>query len=255
MPSSPTHPTFARSARGLCLLAFCAGLNLAGVNLASVSVAHAADAQDYSAAERSLFMTHHLRNVSPPSTLHYRFHKGGTAEAGFDDKVAIHLEREPNGACCAGRGEFLSAERRVVLPDIEHAEGNPVILYFLERDVRDMQRLTKGQPNHFRKRIRMAIYDDARVRDAQFDYQGQRIAGQEITISPYLADPSRDRFEQYAGKEYVFLLSDAVPGGVFGIRTRSGPAGSTAEPLILEEMVIDGGTLPAPAANPVAKAS
>ena len=249
MPSSPTH-SLTRFAKRLCLLALCGGLNLAGV-----AVAHAADAQDYSVAERSLFMTPHLRNVSPPSTLHYRFQKGGTAEAGFEDKVAIHLDPEPNGECCAGRGEFLSAERRVVLPDIEHAEGNPVILYFLERDVRDMQRLTKGQPNHFRKRIRMAIYNDARVREAQFDYQGKRIAGQEITILPYLADPSRDRFEQYAGKEYVFLLSDAVPGGVFGIRTRSGPAGSTTEPLILEEMVIEGGTLPAATSNPATKAS
>ncbi|MDD3676543.1 MAG: hypothetical protein PWP11_44 [Thauera sp.] len=236
--------------RHLGALALCAALGLG-----QASFVRAADAQDYSEAERSLFMTNHLANVSPPSTLNYRFHKGGTAEAGFDDKVAIHLDREPNGDCCAGRGEFLSAERRVVLPEIEHAEGNPVILYFLERDVRDMQRLTKGQPNHFRKRIRMAIYNDARVRDAQFDYQGRRVEGREIIISPYISDPSRDRFEQYAGKEYVFLLSDAVPGGVFGIRTLSGPAGSTAEPLILEEMVIDGGTLPAVTANPAAKAS
>jgi hypothetical protein len=241
--------SFAFTFRHLGALALCAAL------IGPASVVRAADAQDYSVAERSLFMTNHLRNVSPPSTLSYRFHKGGTAEAGFEDKVAIHLDREPNGDCCAGRGEFLSAERRVMLPDIEHAEGNPVILYFLERDVRDMQRLTKGQPNHFRKRIRMAIYNDAKVRDAQFDYQGKRVEGLEITISPYLSDPSRDRFEQYAGKEYVFLLSEAVPGGVFAIRTRSGPAGSAAEPLILEEMVIDGGTLPAITANPAAKAS
>lgn len=205
----------------------------------------AADEQDYSAAERSLFMTKHLANVTPPNALQYRFIKAGSLEDGFDDKVRILLEREADGTCCSGRGEFLSAERKVVLPDVEHAEGNPVILYFLERDVRDMQRLTKGQPNHFRKRIRMAIYNDAQVRPAQFDYQGRAVEGEEITIKPYLADPNRHRFEEHAGKEYVFMLSDAVPGGVFGIRTRSGPEGKLAQPLIIEEMVIDGGVLPA----------
>lgn len=217
---------------------------LALAALAAPMVLQAADDQDYSAAERSLFLTKHLANVTPPHTLSYRFHKAGSLEQGFEDKVRILLEQEPDGRCCSGRGEFLSAERRIALPDIEHAEGNPVILYFLERDVRDMQRLTKGQQNHFRKRIRMAIYSEAQVRRAQFDYQGRTIEGEEISIKPYLADPNRQRFEEHAGKEYVFMLSEAVPGGVFGIRTRSGPEGQLTQPLIIEELVIEGGALP-----------
>ena len=48
------------------------------------------------------------------------------------------------------------------MPDIEGGEGgNPVTMYFLENDVRGMQRLTKGSQVHFRKQIRMALYKSA----------------------------------------------------------------------------------------------
>ena len=35
-----------------------------------------------------------------------------------------------------------------------------------------------------------------------------------------LSGPLRARFEKLANKQYVFTLSDAVPGGVYAVRTR-----------------------------------
>lgn len=223
-------------------------LNLSGA-------AAAEDVPDYSAAEQALFMTDHLRDVSAPTVLRYRFHKEGALEAGFDDEVSIVLEARADGSCCDARGNFLSGARRIALPDIEDAQGNPAILYFLEHDVRDMQRLTQGQPNHFRRRIRMAIYQDARVLETRFEFKGQSISGRTISVTPYVDDPNRVRFEQHAGKEYLFMLSDEVPGHVFGIRTRSGPVGGLGEPLIVEEMIIDGGAPPAETLPTTAEAS
>ena len=46
-----------------------------------------------------------------------------------------------------------------------------------------------------------------------------RWAGKEILIKPYQDDPNRARFEQFTRKQYVFVLSDAVPGGVATIRS------------------------------------
>lgn len=209
--------------------------------------APAADRQDYSAAERALFMSEHLQGIEAPARLDYRFRRSGTLEAGFDDEVHVQLDARADGACCRGSGEFLSGERRIHLPAIDDARGNPVLLYFLEHDVRDMQRLTKGQPAHFRKRIRMAIYRDAQVRETRFSYQGKTIAGREIRITPYLDDPARARFERFADKEYVFMLSDAVPGGVYGIRSRI-PAGD-GEALLAEELYIAGAAVPATTAS------
>jgi hypothetical protein len=158
-----------------------------------------AAADDVSPAEKALFVTNHLATLKPPTTLRYSFRKSGTLEPGFDDKVSILLRAQPDGRCCAASAEFLSGSRRLSLPEVESAEGNPVILYFLERDIREMQRLTKGQQNYFRKRIRMAVYQGATMSAVSASYLGRSVAARQITVAPYLDDPLRARFEKLAG--------------------------------------------------------
>ena len=199
-----------------------------------------AAAEDPSPAEKALFVTNHLATLKPPTTLRYSFRKSGSLEQGFEDKVSISLRAQPDGRCCTATAEFLSGPRRLVLPEVESAEGNPVILYFLERDIREMQRLTKGQPNYFRKRIRMAVYQGATMNEASASYLGRSVATRQITVAPYVDDPLRGRFEALAGKRYVFTLSDQVPGGVIGIRSQVDGAG--ALPLLVEEMTLEGVT-------------
>ena len=198
--------------------------------------------KEFSAAERALFMTDQLARLRPPMLLRYQFHRSGSLEPGFDDKVSIALKAQGSGRCCDATGEFLSGARKIELPPVEGATGNPVTLFFLERDVREMERLTKGKSAYFRKRIRMAIFQGALQRAVTLRYRGKAVAGQEFTISPYLDDPNRPRFEQLANKRYVFTLSDAVPGGVYGIRALVADAakGADAPPLLAEELLIDG---------------
>jgi hypothetical protein len=196
-------------------------------------------ATDFSVAERALFMQDHLGTLQPPLTLRYAFRRSGTLEEAFEDTVSLALTAQPDGKCCAVRADFFSGKRAMRMPEVESAQGNPAILYFLERDIREMQRLTRGQPNYFRKRIRMAVYQGAAVRDLTLRYRGEPVAVREISVTPYLDDPNRARFEKLAGKRYVFLLSDAVPGGLYGIRTAiDGAAG--APPLLAEEMLVEG---------------
>lgn len=208
------------------------------------AAATSAPSSDYSAAERLLFVDEHLAAEHPPAMLRYSFRKSGSLEAPFEDTVSVTLGARADGSCCTAAGEFLSGEHRLALPQIDEARSNPVILYFLEHDVRDMQRLTKGQQAHFRKRIRMSVYQGAEVRPATFRYRGRTVSGEEVSISPYLDDPSRARFERLARKHYVFMMSDAVPGRVYGIRSRIDGADASAPPLIVEEMYIDGADAP-----------
>jgi len=207
------------------------------------------DQKDFSQAERLLFMTNQLTQLKPPMTLRYTFRKSGSMEEGFEDKVSIDLTRQADGGCCTSKGEFLTGARRLNLPEIPAAEGNPVILYFLEHDVREMQRLTKGSQYHFRKRIRMAVYQGAKVRDVSVSFRGQSVKGTEVEISPYLDDPNRPRFEKLARKHYLFTLSDAVPGGVYGIRTQISEPSQPA-PLIVEELYAEGAEPTARRSNP-----
>jgi hypothetical protein len=226
------------------LTRFAAPLLLAAATLLPTTAPGAEEpAKNFSAAERALFMTDQFAKLRPPLTLRYRYHSSGSLVTAFDDTVAIALKATPGGGrCCDATGEFLSGERKVELPPVEGASGNPVTLFFLERDVREMERLTKGKSNYFRKRIRMAIFEGAQQRAVTVRYRGKPVAGQEFTISPYLDDPNRPRFEQLATKRYVFTLSDAVPGGVYGIRAlvADGAKGAEAPPLLTEELLIDG---------------
>ena len=63
---------------------------------------------------------------------------------------------------------------------------------------------------------------------------------QQVDLSPYRDDPARSRFEKYARKTYRFVLSDAVPGGVVGMRTVMQDESPTAPPMIVEELILDG---------------
>lgn len=194
---------------------------------------------DFSPAERLLLMSDQLAGLKPQTTLRYHFRKSGSLEPAFEDQVSVDLVSGTDGACCTAKGQFLSGERKVELPDIEHAQGNPVILYFLEHDIRDMHQRTKGSVTYFRKRIRLALFDGATLRDTRVDYKGRKLAAREIEIHPFKNDPNRARFEKFTSKRYVFTLSDELPGRVAAIRTLAVAPG-TQTPMIEEELLLDG---------------
>lgn len=205
---------------------------------AAAQAPSSAPATDFSEAERLLLMSDQLHTVQPPVTLHYRYQKSGSLEAGFVDQVQLHLSRGADGHCCAAQGEFLSGSRRLDLPALPQAQGNPVILFFLERDIREMQRLTHGSSSYFRKRIRMALYQAAQVRVVHPLWRGKPVTAHEIAIQPYLDDPNHERFEAFTHKQYRFVLSDEVPGAVLTIQSRvDGAAG--APPVLEEDLVLD----------------
>jgi hypothetical protein len=219
--------------------------SLCALLLAAPASAAEAEQRDYSAAERLLFMSPQLQGLKAPTQLRYGFTHEGSLEPAFTDSVAVALTAGADGRCCDAKGQFLSGTRQRPAPDVAGATGNPVIMYFLEHDVREMKRLTRGSEYHFRKRLRMAIYQAAEVRDVALRYQGRSVPGREIVISPFLDDPNRPRYERFATKTYRFLLSDAVPGGVVGIRTSIPGASAEAPPLIVEQLLLDGAQAPA----------
>jgi hypothetical protein len=216
---------------------------LLGVVLLLPDVALAAS--DFSAAEQALFVDNHLAKMQPPTTLHYAYRKTGTLEAAFDDKVDVSLTAQTDGKCCVASVRYFTGARAMRPPDVEAAQGNPAILYFLERDIREMERLTKGKSSYFRKRIRMAVFQSASIQNISMLYRGRPVAVQEISITPYLDDPNRPRYEKLANKQYQFLLASAVPGGLYGIRTHISGDTADAPPLLAEELMLDGAE-PAP---------
>ena len=201
--------------------------------------------QPVSVAENHLFLANHLGNLPPNAVLRYSYSKTGTLEAKRADSVKLTLSSGTAGSGREVHVDYLTGDQRFELPVMNEANGNPVILFFLERDVREMQRLTGGQSAYFRKRVRMALAEAAEVRPVTVEFAGREVAGQEITVHPYQDDPLRKRFERLADKSYTFTLSDQVPGMLYRMQTLvRGPAAGDATPPLIEETISLVGTEP-----------
>ncbi len=208
--------------------------------LALAPLASAADASQFSVAENRLFIDDHLRGNSGPTTLEYTFEKRGSLESPVDDTARVIVGPKSTAGSQSVKVEYLTETRKLELADIDAANANPVILFFLERDLREMHRLTGGSVNYYRKRIRMALAEGAQVESVTRDFGQRRIAATAIHIAPYRDDPARSRYEKFAEKTYVFTLSDDVPGKVVELRselsTPPDAAGKGREVIISESL-------------------
>jgi hypothetical protein len=211
--------------------------------VAALVLPPAAPADDaLSEAEQRLFMDAHLRNTASPSVLRYRYAREGSLGQAVVDEVSVRVEPAASTDARKVHVGYLSGKRAFELPDIDSATANPVIMFFLEHDVREMQRLTGGQSNYFRKRVRLALAETAQVRPVTFEQAGQSIEGWEISVRPFDNDPMKARFEAYADKRYAFTLSDRIPGMVYEMRTvmadrRPPPADGSARPALVDESI------------------
>ncbi len=182
----------------------------------------------------------HLANLPDKAAVSYDYAKTGTLEPAFEDRVKLQVEKTAGGR--RTHVDYLSGKEALVLPDIDGASGNPVILSFLERDVREMERRTGGKSNYFRKRVRLALAENAQIEPVTMDVQGRQVEAVRISIRPYQNDPMQARFPAFTGKIYTFTISKQVPGMVYEMRTevRDPHAPAQAPPLVIERVVYTG---------------
>ena len=205
-------------------------ITLAVATLSFAWLVQAADPTQFSVAEKRLFVDDHLRGLPGPATLEYTYTKRGSLEGSVDDTARVIVGPPSAAGSQAVKVEYLSDTRKLELSDIDAANANPVILFFLEREVREMHRLTGGSISYFRKRIRMALAEGGQVEAVTLDLGPRRIVATEFHIAPYRDDPARSRYEKFAEKTYIFTLSDDVPGKVVELRGElSAPPGASGK--------------------------
>lgn len=202
-------------------------------------LAASAVAQEVSVPEKLLFQSNHFGNVRQPTKINYVYRQETASPDAFSDNVSVEVVRSNPDGTAEVAAHFLSGTHEIPIPAIEHAQGNPAILGFLERDIAEMKRLTGGATGYFRKRIRLALAaPNVPVRKIDVTYQGRQVAAQEITIRPYVDDPLKDRFGKFVGKTYVFIVSDAVPGSLYRVYTTLDGEKDKATPAIDATMTI-----------------
>lgn len=201
-----------------------AAMLVAGVLQAAPPRADAGDSP-LSEAQKTLFETPHLVNVKRPETLEYRFRQLGPG--GFADRVTLTVAEIHEDGSRDLQVDFLTGERRVVSPGITHFRGNPLVMLFLEHDVRQMREQTGMAAAYFRDRIRQSFADAATVTDGTMTVDGKPAATRTIVVRPYVNDPHFGGVKVIAGKTYSFVVSAAVPGGIAAMR-----ADAPADPAV-----------------------
>ena len=214
---------------GLAILAGRAAL-LCGLGV----LANPVSAQEISPAEKILFQSDHLQTVGKARALRYAYVRQESGGPGFRDQVVLDVTEKHADGSVGVSSHFLSGDRQVSLPTLDHAQGNPALLGFLERDINEMKRLTGGSTSYFRKRIRIALAEAASVEPVSLSYAGRKVQGRKIEIQPYRDDPMQEKMPKYVAKRYVFLLSDDVPGSVYQIRSTV-PSGERQGAALVEE--------------------
>lgn len=180
-----------------------------------------------SAAEQIVFVDAQLQGIKPPQTLRYQF-----TESGKTQPASMTFTAMADGSCCQATGEFPPEAGAPRLPTVENAVANPVLLYFLEREVRQLQQRSKGQSAYFKRRIQLALAESAVMAPITVRWMGTEVPGTAVTVTPFVNDPYRARFEAEAGTQYRFVLAKAVPGTLVQARALPTPAGAPASPGI-----------------------
>jgi hypothetical protein len=198
---------------------------------------HAADQPPLSAAQIALFESDHLAKIKSPATLDYKFQHTGSEP--YEDSVALVVREVHDDGSKDVSVEFLNGEHRMEFSPVTRFRGNPLIMYFLEWDVRGMHKATGGSALYFRNRIREGFVDEAEMADASIIVSGRPEAATAITLQPYRHDPGTERYAAFRDKSYRFVLSDAVPGKVYEIEA-SLSGGAEEVPAVVDRVTFEG---------------
>ena len=94
--------------------------------------------------------------------------------------------------------------------------GNPLLLFALDRDTRELSAASGGSPIWFRNRFRQALATSASVRPTEIDMGRDHFPAKVVSLEPYTGEARARRFQR---RRYVFTLAEAVPGWLLEIRT------------------------------------
>ncbi|MFK8069006.1 MAG: hypothetical protein AB8D52_12235 [Gammaproteobacteria bacterium] len=172
-----------------------------------------------SEAEILLWETDQLSNIDKAGVVRYEFERKGQLGDGFTDSVELNITKIKEDGMKAAAVTFFSGDRNQSVAPNENTNGNPVLGVYLQGDVYEMNRLTEGSWRYFHKRIKFALADDAVIEPVKISVDGKEVNAKKVTFKPYVNDPRRKMFEEYADKIYEVTVSEDIPGMLYKIRT------------------------------------
>jgi hypothetical protein len=133
-------------------------------------------------------MTPHLRGVAAQTELDYALIQSRPPDK-VSDTVRVLVQSPSNSADDASVSDH---NGKVSVPS-GGLPCNPVIVYFLEHDIAEMEQLTGGQRRYFQKRVRLALAANPPITPVTSNANGKTVKARKIEIQPYLNDPNAQR--------------------------------------------------------------
>jgi hypothetical protein len=172
-------------------------------------------------AQLLLFETPHLAALHPPLRLDYGFLREEERREPVRDTIRLEVRASAEEGRLDVFPEFLTGPRAIRYPAAHGFRGNPLLLFALDRDSRELSAATGGSTVWFRNRIRQALAKAATTHRITMPFQGYEIEATEIVLMPFTGEPRARRYQE---RRYRFVLSHAVPGWIQAIQTEL-PAG------------------------------
>jgi hypothetical protein len=184
-----------------------------------------------SEAQVLLFETPHLAALRPPLRLDYVFLREETGRAPVEDTIRLAIRAGDTAGLRDVTPEFLTGPRAIRYPPAQGFRGNPLLLFALDRQSRELSAATGGSTGWFRNRIRQALALAPPPRRMVLPFEGREADAAEVTLEPFAAEPRAGR---YQAQRYRFVLAEAVPGWIQAIGSEL-PAGPEA-PAVREDI-------------------
>ena len=195
-----------------------------------------------SPAQIVLFETPHLATTHPPIRLDYAFRREEAPKEPVDDTIRLEVRATPGDEAKRDvTPEFMTGPHAIPYPMARDFGGNPLLVFALDRDARELSAATGGTPQWFRTRFRQTLATAAEVRQDTVEFGGRRVPATIIGLSPYTGEPRAGRYQD---RRYTFVLAEAVPGWFQTIRTELPPTASGQGAVV--ETIVFTGTSPLP---------
>ena len=186
-------------------------------------------ANDYSEAQKLLFSTPHLDNIKTEGVLYYDFRQHGANTISFNDEITLTIKGISERGGKDVEVSFLSGENNRPYSDIRDFRSNPLLMFFLQWDVEKMDSGSKVTHHYFRHLLRQAFLNTADSEEIKIDFEGRKETAHRVFFQPLVEQQDAELYKDYPKKYYEFVLSDAVPGGVYSISTLIPSSADTEE--------------------------
>lgn len=98
------------------------------------------------------------------------------------------------------------------LQSVPGLTGNPLLVIFLDRAVKNYAMLAGGKTSYLKNRLKVELAKHSKVERTKVSYNGKEVDGYRVSVVPFELDPNRHKMRGYHGSSYSFVVSDAVPG-------------------------------------------